>query len=137
MHASEPALLCAALWILHSLLSIVLLSMTHAEIKAVRRRIERDRDMEGIDTTNILDEPRGRRTRAVSRPSYTDADDEDEEGDEEGGEGGDGPGEGAGEGDGGEDEDDKEGEEEDEDDEEDEEVDEDDEEDYEDEDDDE
>lgn len=41
------------------------------EIKAVKRKLERERDLEGIDMTNIIIEPRGRRSTAqVFAPIY-------------------------------------------------------------------
>ncbi|KAI5080881.1 hypothetical protein GOP47_0004064 [Adiantum capillus-veneris] len=63
------------------------------EIKAAKRKIAREKDMEGIDTTNIILEPRGRRaTSQLFAPVYnpppveydSEQDEDGEGGDEEG-----------------------------------------------------
>jgi hypothetical protein len=61
-----------------------------AEIKAVRKRKEKLKDLEGIDTSNIIEEPRGRRSRASANSFFAprrndpvDLGDEDEEEEED------------------------------------------------------
>lgn len=64
------------------------------EIKATKRRLQKRKELEGIDLSNIVDQPRGRRAVAndifaapLSRPkkdgSDADGEEEDEDGDEE------------------------------------------------------
>lgn len=61
-------------------------SPTDKEIRAVKRRKEKAKELEGIDTTNIISEPRGR--RAVSNffhlpPQYKVSDEDEEDSDDE------------------------------------------------------
>lgn len=67
-------------------------SLCLAEIKVVRKRKEKLKDLEGIDTSNIIEESRGRRSRASSnsffapqrsKPIQLGDEDEDEDEDEE------------------------------------------------------
>lgn len=56
---------------------------TEKEIKAAKRRIAREKDLEGIDTTNIIMEPRGRRSTSqlfppVYKPPVVENDSEDD-----------------------------------------------------------
>ena len=63
--------------------------MCLADIKAVRKRKQKLKDLEGIDTSNIIGESRGRRSRtsasffAPQRSEPVDLGDEDEDEDEE------------------------------------------------------
>lgn len=59
-----------------------------AEIKAVKKRKEKLKDLEGIDTSNIIEESRGRRSRSSANaffapPQRKDPIDSDEEGEDE------------------------------------------------------
>lgn len=61
-------------------------SSTDKEIRAVKKRKEKAKELEGIDTTNIISEPRGR--RATSNffhppPQYKASDEEDDDSDDE------------------------------------------------------
>lgn len=69
--------------------------MNNADLKRVKRRKEKERELDGIDTSNIIQESSGRRSRAAARPQVyaeedseeEDEDDGDEEDSEEGDEG--------------------------------------------------
>ena len=59
-----------------------------AELRALKRKKEKEKELDGIDMSNIIEETRGRRSRTVSKPyTYVDKgsseEDEEEEEDEE------------------------------------------------------
>jgi len=61
-------------------------SPTDKEIRAVKRRKEKAKELEGIDTTNIISEPRGRRAASnffLPPPQYKVSDEDEEDSDDE------------------------------------------------------
>jgi hypothetical protein len=69
-----------------SMLCINKICLCCTEIRAVKRRKEKAKELEGIDTTNIISEPRGRRAASnffLPPPQYKVSDEDEEDSDDE------------------------------------------------------